>query len=330
VVTQTIEPRRTDLTHVPLSTSELPPLDTTIPPWPGSHVEFDGHQVHVRTTPGPGPDAPTAVFVHGLGGSATNWTDLAGQLRRHVNGVALDLPGFGRSEPVAGYDFSLATHAGVVIRFIEEAGRGPVHLFGNSMGGAISLMVAATRPDLIRTLTLVSPAVPDLRPSFSRMSDPRLALAFMPVIGHSVRRKLALVTARERTEQMLQLCFGDPSLVPEHRIEESVRENDERFTQPWASHALGQSAIGLFKAWLAPRSKSMWTLGPLVTVPSLVVWGTHDRLVSVRKARRTAELLPKGRLLVLPGTGHVAQMERPITVARAVVGMWDATNRHAW
>jgi pimeloyl-ACP methyl ester carboxylesterase len=74
----------------------------------------------------------------------------------------------------------------------------------------------------------------------------------------------------------------------------------------------------------------MWTLGPLVTAPSLVVWGTHDRLVSVRKARRTAELLPKGRLLVLPGTGHVAQMERPVTVARAVVGMWDAVNRHAW
>jgi len=55
------------------------------------------------------------------------------------------------------------------------------------------------------------------------------------------------------------------------------------------------------------------------------VWGAQDRLVTVRKALRTARSLPRGRLLVLPRTGHVAQMERPVTVARAVLGMWEGT-----
>ena len=75
---------------------------------------------------------------------------------------------------------------------------------------------------------------------------------------------------------------------------------------------------------------SLWTLAPRVSVPSLVVWGAEDRVVSVRKAPRIAELLPRGRLLVLPRTGHCAQMERPVSVAKAVLGMWEAVAAGLW
>lgn len=323
-----LEARRTAITHVPLSSSSLPPLDTTIQPWPGDCVEVDGHSLHVRHTPG--PTGSTAVYVHGLGGSSTNWTDLAAQLSGHVDGYALDLPGFGRSEPIDGYDFRLSTHAEVVSTYIESLGVGPVHLFGNSMGGAITLMAAASRPDLVKTLTLVSPAVPDLRPSLRRVSDRRLPLAFLPVVGSRVREQLAAVSPRERTHQMLRLCFADPTSVPDNRIEQSEDEYTERSAQAWAGNALSASTIDLIRSWLVPRSKSLWLLPPKITAPTLVVWGTEDRLVSVRKAPRVARLLPRGRLLVLPRTGHVAQMERPVSVARAVVGMWEAVERREW
>lgn len=323
-----LEARRTAITHVPLSSSSLPPLDTTIQPWPGDCVEVDGHSLHVRHTPG--PTGSTAVYVHGLGGSSTNWTDLAAQLSGHVDGYALDLPGFGRSEPIDGYDFRLSTHAEVVSAYIESLGVGPVHLFGNSMGGAITLMVASARPDLVRTLTLVSPAVPDLRVSLRRVSDRRLPLAFLPVVGQRVREQLATVTPRERTHQMLRLCFADPHSVPANRIAQSEEEYTERSAQAWAGNALSASTIDLIRTWLVPRSKSMWLLPPRITAPTLVVWGTEDRLVSVRKAPRVARLLPRGRLLVLPRTGHVAQMERPISVARAVLGMWEAVEQQSW
>ncbi|MDU0290995.1 alpha/beta hydrolase [Saccharothrix longispora] len=327
-MTQTQEPTRTSITHVPLSTSPLPPLDTTIGPWPGDYREVAGHRVHIRHTPG--DTGGKAVYVHGLGGSATNWTDLAAQLSGHAEGHALDLPGFGRSEPIHGYDFRMTTHAEVVIEYVESLGGGPVHLLGNSMGGAITLMAAAKRPDLVKTLTLVSPAVPDLRLSLRRVSDRRLPLAFLPVVGAKVRAQLATVTAEERTRQMLRLCFADPSLVPPNRIAQSEEEYAERSAQAWAGNALNASTIDLIRTWLVPRSKSMWLLPPRITAPTLVVWGAEDRLVSARKAPRVARLLPRGRLLVLPRTGHVAQMERPVSVARAVLGMWESVERGEW
>lgn len=319
---------RPPLTQVPLSTTPLPPLDTSIPPWPGDYVESGGLRLHVRRTPG--PDAPTAVYVHGLGGSATNWTDLAAQLSGIAPGFAVDLPGFGRSEPPRDYDFALTTQAATVTAYLRQLGNGPVHLIGNSMGGAISMLIAAEHPELVRTLTLISPAVPDLRPLLSRLSDPRLPLAFLPVVGPQFRRQLAMLTPMERAEQLLRLCYADSSTVPEHRKAEAAEEFAERAGLAWASTALERSTIGLFRAWLVPPSRSLWMVAPRVRVPTLVVWGTEDKLVTVRKAPRTAESLPRGRLLVLPRTGHVAQMERPVTVARAMLGMWESAVTDAW
>ncbi|MCP2168810.1 alpha/beta fold hydrolase [Goodfellowiella coeruleoviolacea] len=322
-------PARVPLTFVPLSTAPLE-LDTSIPPWPGRQVPLAGATLHVRETPGPHPDAPTAVYVHGLGGSATNWTDLANLLAGSAHGVAVDLPGFGQSEPPAGFDFALTSHAAVVADYLAGLDRGPVHLLGNSMGGAIAMLVAAERPELVRTLTLVSPAVPDLRPDLRRMADPRMPLAYLPVLGGPVRRQLASLTPRQRAEQMIRLCFADPGRVPEHRVAESAQEIAGRLGLPWAADAINRSTLGLIRAWLVPRARSLWQVAPRVSVPALVVWGDRDRLVSVRKAARTAELLPRGRLLVLPGTGHCAQMEQPVSVARAVLGMWGAVAERAW
>lgn len=310
------------LTRVPLSDAPLPALDPVRPAWPGEEVTAGGERLFLRRTPGPGE---TAVYVHGLGGSATNWTDLAGQLRGHVNGIAVDLPGFGRSRPADGFTFTMAEHAAVLARFLSGLDLGgPVHLFGNSMGGAISMLLAAEHPDLVRTLTLVSPAVPDLRPSFRRMSDPRLPLLFLPVVGPRVRRQFAAMPPRERAMQLMRLCFADPSAIPEARMVEAEQEFAERAAMAWAGRALMMSTSGLIRSWLVPRARSMWTLAARLTMPTLVVWGTEDRLVTVRKAPRIAAALPRARLLVLPRTGHVAQMERPRTVARAVLGMWEA------
>ncbi|MQA10795.1 MAG: alpha/beta fold hydrolase [Pseudonocardiaceae bacterium] len=316
------------LTQVPMSSAELPALDPPCPAWPGSVREHGGVRLHVRHTPG--PDQQTAVYVHGLGGSASNWTDLAAALGPNATGLALDLPGFGLSEPDEGFGYTLAEHADTVTRFVASLDTGPVHLLGNSMGGAVSLLVAANRPDLVRTLTLVSPAMPDLRPALSRVSDPRLPLAMLPVIGKRVRAKLAGMTARERVEQVIRLCFHDPDSVPASRVEEAEAETMERMRLRWASAALNMSTVGIIRAWFSLGAGSLWSIPPKVRVPTLVVWGAEDRVVSVRKATRTAQLLPNARLLVLPRTGHVAQMEHPATVARAVLGMWEAHRVGTW
>ncbi|GGM42345.1 hydrolase [Longimycelium tulufanense] len=327
-------PERAPLTRVPFFQGPLPPVDATTPAWPGHFHTCGGVCLHVRRTPG--PDTETAVYVHGLAGSATNWTDLAGQLAVRCAGIAVDLPGFGRTPPVDGHDFSLASHIDVLVRFLEglreaRPARGPVHLLGNSFGGTVAILAAARRPELVRTLTLVSPAVPDLRPFPARLSDRRFPLAALPgPLGRRYRELLAAVTPRERVEQMLRLCFANPDDVPEHRVAEASREYAERYAMPWAGPALLQTTLGLIRSWLAPRAESLWRALPRVRTPTLVIWGTEDRVVSVRKAPRTARLIPRARLLVLPRTGHVAQMERPRTVARAVLGMLAAVDRGTW
>ncbi|HVV10731.1 alpha/beta fold hydrolase [Amycolatopsis sp.] len=320
--------RRAPVTHVPLSDTALPELDPTRPPWPGAVETSGGVSLHVRRTPGNAES--TAVYVHGLGGSATNWTDLAALLSPFANGISVDLPGFGMSEPLADFDFSLDSHAAQLAAFVEGLDAGPVHLVGNSMGGAVTLLVAARRPELVRTLTVISPAMPDRRPDPRRLSDPLMALAYLPLIGRRARRKLASYGPRERAEQVIRLCFADPDAFPRHRLDELTEEHSARIGLKWANTAMAQSTMGIFRTWFARGPASLWAIAPLVSAPSLVVWGTEDRVISVRRAGRTARVLRKGRLLVLPRTGHVAQMERPVAVAKAVLGMWERVAANAW
>jgi pimeloyl-ACP methyl ester carboxylesterase len=316
------------LTRVPLSAADLPSLDRLTWPWPGRSTRYGDLEVYVRETPGPRVDAPRAVYLHGLGGSATNWTELAGLLAGHVHGFAVDLPGFGLSPPSRTPDYRMAKQAEAVVRMLD--GGEPAHLIGNSMGGGIALLLAAARPDLVRTLTLISPAMPDLRPDVRRLSDPRMAVAMLPFVGRKARAGLAKLTARDQIEQMLHLCFADPGRVSEERIALAVAELAERNSVPWAGRAVNTAASAIFRDWLLPAGRSLWAVARRVTAPTLVVWGAQDKVITVRKGPRTARLLPRGRLLVLPRTGHTAQMERPVTVARAVLGMWEAVDRGEW
>jgi pimeloyl-ACP methyl ester carboxylesterase len=303
----------------------LPARDPHQARWPGGEVTSGGVTLHVRETPGP-QDTP-AVYVHGLSGSATNWTDLAALLANRAAGTAVDLPGFGFSRPLASRDYSPAGHADALLCFLAGRGR-PVHLLGNSFGGAVALNVAARRPELVSTLTLISPAMPDLRPDPRRVSDRKLLLALLPLIGRRARADLAALDPRTRAEQIVRLCFGDPGIAPEHRLVEAAAEYAARAQLAWAQEAFERTGKAMVAGWL--RGESLWSVAARVRVPTLVVWGDRDRLVAPRLAARTAAALRRSRLLMLPGVGHVAQMEAPEVVARAVAGMWDAVAAGSW
>lgn len=310
----------------------FPPLDPRLPPWPSRHEEIGGVRLHVRRTNPEWSDteAGTAVYIHGLGGSSTNWTDLGAQLAPWSRGVAVDLPGFGFSEPAADFDFRMSSYARVMADVIADLGDGPVHLFGNSMGGAIAILTAARAPELVRTLTLISPAVPDLRLDPRRLSDPRMAVALVPMIGRPARRQLAALGPTHRARQVINLCFADPSRFPPHRLAELAEEHGARMDLPWATPSMARATASIVRDWFSPGARSLWSALEKVPAPTLVAWGTEDRVISVRKARRTEQRLRRGRLLMLRNTGHVAQMEHPTAVARAVADMWQAVSADQW
>lgn len=320
---------RPPLTRIPWYSGPLPRTRSDYLPWPGETISSGGALVHVRHTPGPA-HAELAVYLHGLGGSATNFTDLAGLVATRLPGMAIDLPGFGLSVPPQGFDYAPDSQVEVIAALLADRGRGPVHLVGNSMGGAVALLLAARHPQLVRSLTLLAPAMPDLRVNPRRFSDPRIALALLPLVGSRARRAMAGTPPQERAERIVRVCFADPSTVSPGRLAAAVRELTEWTARDWAGPALHASTEQLVRSWLVARSRSWWRIAAQVTVPALIVWGAADKVVSVRKAPRTAAALPRGRLFVLPRTGHVPQLERPRSVARAVLGMVDAIESDTW
>jgi pimeloyl-ACP methyl ester carboxylesterase len=257
---------------------------------------------------------PPALYVHGLGGSSQNWSALMPLLDGLVDSEALDLPGFGDSPPPDDGDYSITGHARAVIRYLDASGRGPVHLLGNSLGGAVSTRVAAVRPDLVRTLTLVSPALPEIRVQRSAVPTGLLAV---PGIVTLFTRFTRGWTAEQRVRGVMALCYGDPGRVTPEGFRNAVEEMERRLALPYMWDALTRSARGLVNSYTLGGQHGLWRQAERVLAPTLLVYGGRDQLVGYRMARRATRSFRDSRLLSLPDAGHVAMMEYPELVASA-------------
>lgn len=298
-------------------------MTSPLPSWDREELRLPTRTLTVRHAPGAEPGLPTAVFVHGLGGSSLNWTDLMHELRHQVDGWAVDLGGFGYSPPPRDGDMTPAGHARGVAEFIEylEASgradaRGPVHLFGNSMGGAVALQVAARRPDLVRSLTLISPALPSLTITKGNVHLPVIAV---PGVGERLVPKFMELDATARVRGSIDATYADPSRVTPERLAEAAQEVSERDRLPYASDAFLRSLRGLLRSYADLGPQRPWKLAQRVACPTLVIYGRKDPLVDSRTAHRVTKHFRDAHVVVLPDSGHVSQMEHPEFVRAA----WD-------
>ncbi|WP_371654564.1 MULTISPECIES: alpha/beta fold hydrolase [unclassified Streptomyces] len=283
-------------------------------------VSLPGLTLNIRARPSARSGLDPALFVHGLGGSSQNWSALMPLLADTVDCEAVDLPGFGDSAPPDDGDYSVTGHARAVIRLLDSAGRGPVHLFGNSLGGAVTTRVAAVRPDLVRTLTLISPALPELRAQ--RTAWPTALLA-VPGVASLFTRMTRDWTAEDRTRGVMALCYGDPGRVSPEAFRAAVEEMERRLELPYFWDAMVRSARGVVDAYTLSGQHGLWRQAERVLAPTLLVYGGRDQLVGFRMARRAAAAFRGSRLLTLPDAGHVAMMEYPEVVAQAFRDLVD-------
>jgi pimeloyl-ACP methyl ester carboxylesterase len=299
----------------------------------------NGQRVYVRetTTQLPGaaglvpplsaeaePVGPSRVLcVHGMTGDATNWTDFMADLAPDFDCTAVDLPGSGFSPPprsTRGY--SITAQAATVIKLIEALNTGPVHLVGNSMGGCVTLRVSARRPDLVKTLTLVSAALPDRRPHRSTVHFPVLAV---PVLGERLVRKFGRIPPENRMAGVIQTCYYDPTAVHPVRFALAAEELRRRDGLGYDAASIVHAARTLVAETFRPHRFSLWHAATRVTAPTLVLFGSHDRLVSPLLAETAQRAFRNATIQVMPQTGHIAQMERPALVASMFREMVERT-----
>jgi pimeloyl-ACP methyl ester carboxylesterase len=275
-------------------------------------VDIAGGPVYARHADPATIGLPPAVMVHGLGGSSTNWTALMGDLRDLLDQWAIDLPGYGESPPRRRH--SVTAFAGVLTSYLDRFGR-PVHLLGNSMGGLVSVLVAARRPDLVATLTLISPAMPNLRQPHAARG---MALVAVPRLGERLLARSNAMPVQQQVRQLAGILYGDPDSIEPSQLTIAAQERERWLRQGHADAVLLQSLRSIVRQYAVPRWRSVWASARLVSCPTLVMVGGRDALVHASTAARWRRILPTARVVHLPTTGHVAMMEHPGLVASMI------------
>ena len=248
---------------------------------------------------------PPLVFVHGLSGSWQNWLEQLPAFARDHRVIAMDLPGFGESEMPAA-KISIPGYARWLDALLDELGVGVTAVVGNSMGGFIGAELAIQFPPRVERLVLVSAAGltvehqrHDRALAVLRTLDKRLA-AYAGWVG---TRSDVLMRRRRVRRAVFGIIAHDPASLPAPLVAEQVR---------------GSGKPGFVDALDAITDYPIRDRLGEIGCPTLIVWGTEDRLVPVGDADDFERLIPNSRKVVWPDTGHVAMLERPAAFNRLV------------
>lgn len=279
-------------------------------------VDIDG-EVHYLALNEAG-EGPVFVCVHGLGGAHTNWLALAPLLAQRGRVFVPDLIGFGRT-PLGERTAAVMSNVDLVKRFLDSVVGEPAILVGNSMGGYISMSVAASSPERVSGLALVDPAIARIGgQAVDRTVAALFATYMIPKVGERfVDARVRKLGPERVLRDTLQMCCVDPSRVPQHVVDAQLALAHERFrSMPWATTAFLQAARSLLGK-LARRSRYDEMVAA-ISAPTLLIMGTQDRLVPIAAGRRLASLRPDWEYAEFEHLGHVPQMEDAPAVFAAI------------
>jgi magnesium chelatase accessory protein len=249
---------------------------------------------------------PVVLALHGTGSSADSFLGLTAALSHHFMVVSPDLPGHGQSRPDGRADLSLNGMASAVERLTRELRLEAQIVIGHSAGAAVIarlLLDHRIAPDLF---VGIAPAILPLPTARHTLSS-----AAARVLGRSRRlRRFAMRQSEARVEGLVRgmgSTLGPEALDHYRRLAGSPE------------HVEG--VLEMLSTWdVAPVYRAL----ERITVRSLLVAGARDEAIPVAHAVRVAERLRRGRLVVVPGAGHLVHEEKPAEVARLVLDDWHA------
>jgi pimeloyl-ACP methyl ester carboxylesterase len=285
-----------------------------------------GGPVHVADHGGAGRPM---LLVHGLGGSHLNWGSVAPRLVARFRVYAVDLPGFGLTE-VGRRRTTVAANIDLVAAVLERLAPEPAVVMGNSMGGLLSLGAAVRHPARVAGLVLVDPALP--APPDNLLRVDAVARGFMltylfPWLGiRRVRRITRLHGPEVLVRQTLALCAADVSTIDAELVAQHVHMQRRRMQLEGWDSAFFSTARSLVNMLALRRRVVSWIRQSIV--PTLLVHGDRDRLITVRAARAAAALRPDWEYVEMAGVGHIPMMEKPDDFLR-ITSEW-LQRSHLW
>ncbi len=247
-----------------------------------------GFEIFWRETPPQAAGVPT-LYVHGVPTNSDEWTPFL----ERTGGVALDLPGFGRSDKPMHFDGSLGGYNAVLQAFIAQQGWEKFNLVVEDWGG-MALITAQELHERVHRVVIIN-AVP-LLPGYKWH---RLARVWRtPFLGELFMGLTTKTSARWISRE----ARPGRTALPDEMIE-SIWEHFDHGTQR-----------AILKLYRGAPSKTLEEAGErfsLLTAPTLVIWGEQDPYIPTRFGELYAQTLPNAKLQLLADAGHWPWLDRP-------------------
>ena len=243
---------------------------------------------------------PALLLLHGIGGSATTWKQVIHNLSQRYTVIAPDLLGHGASERLRG-DYSLGAHASTVRDLLVKLGHDRVTICGHSLGGGVAMVFAYQFPERCERLVLVDSGGlgPEVSPLLRLMSLPGSEYIVPLGTWPGLARAAAAVGSRLRylgfrlspvADEIWQAYYALGSADARRAFLATLRE---------VIDFQGQKVSAVDRLYLASQ------------VPVLIIWGTEDRIIPMRRTPPPRPACPGSRLEILDGVGHFPHAEDP-------------------
>jgi 2-hydroxymuconate-semialdehyde hydrolase len=272
-------------------------------PLPGSDCVVADRRVHLVRHGRASTNASPLLLLHGLPTSSYLWRDVMRDLEHDVPTLAPDLLGLGHSERprVAGYD--LLAQARLLLGLLDTLGLARVVLVGHALGGAVAVHMAALAPERVTGLALLgTPVHPDTWPK----------PAVLPLTLPGVGRAYASLAGRALLRRLLTGELGAAGVLPP----EVTRRYASSLLTPDGARGL----VRFVRSVDHGTTLAAWNRLRETPPPTLLLWGTEDRVHSIAYGRRLAEELPSANWVPLAGRGHLLPEECPERIAEELAG----------
>jgi pimeloyl-ACP methyl ester carboxylesterase len=257
-------------------------------------IAIGGVQLHYSDE-GNRLDSTPLLLIHGTSSSLRTWDGVTAQLKNQYRIIRFDLPGFGLTGPNPNHDYSTRNYNEVIDSLLRALQISRVIIVGNSLGGAIATQYAIYQPGKVRGLVLVDAA--GLPPAKKTTGAIGFKLAQMPVIN----QLLTIITPRVLVKKSLQDAYGDTGKV----TDSLTTQYFDMLTREGNRQALIDR---MRQGWQEKNSDFLSN----VQAPTLIVWGSKDRLIPVENAALFQQKIKNSQVHIWNNLGHVPMEEDPV------------------